>query len=74
MVLLSRLMVFYDYKGATDPHLQLMRKYCPPAFKSRQLEGFETLDDLLRVRALGITRVGATATKAILEDAKSRGY
>jgi len=65
---------FYDYKGATDPHLQLMRKYCPPSVQIKAAGGVRTLDDLLRVRALGITRVGATATKAILEDAKSRGY
>jgi hypothetical protein len=33
-----------------------------------------TLDDLLRVRALGVTRIGATATEAILEEARKRGY
>lgn len=31
------------------------------------------MDDLLRVRALGVTRVGATATEAILEEAIRRG-
>jgi deoxyribose-phosphate aldolase len=36
--------------------------------------GVRTLDDLLRVHTLGVTRVGATATQAILEEAKSRGY
>ena len=36
--------------------------------------GVRTLDDVLRVRALGVTRVGATATEAILEEAKKRGY
>jgi len=35
--------------------------------------GVRTLDDLLRVRALGVARVGATATEAIFEDAKRRG-
>lgn len=29
--------------------------------------------DVLRVRALGVTRVGATATKAILDQARRRG-
>jgi deoxyribose-phosphate aldolase len=33
-----------------------------------------TLDDLLRVRALGVTRIGATATREILEEAQSRGF
>jgi deoxyribose-phosphate aldolase len=35
--------------------------------------GVRTLDDLLMVRSLGVTRVGATATQAILEEAKKRG-
>jgi len=30
------------------------------------------LDDLLRVRALGVTRVGATTTASILDEAKKR--
>jgi hypothetical protein len=29
---------------------------------------------MLRVRALGVTRVGATATEKILAEAKKRGY
>lgn len=32
-----------------------------------------TLDELLRVRALGVSRVGASAMVAILEEAKKRG-
>ena len=31
-------------------------------------------DDVLRVRALGVTRVGATATETFLEEAKAMGY
>ena len=31
-----------------------------------------TFDRLLEVRALGVTRVGATATKAILDECKAR--
>jgi deoxyribose-phosphate aldolase len=36
--------------------------------------GVRTLDDVLRVRRLGATRIGASATQAILEEAKRRGY
>ena len=36
--------------------------------------GVRTLDDMLRVKALGVTRVGATATEAILMEARNRGY
>lgn len=32
-----------------------------------------TQDDLLRVRALGVTQIGAIATEAILEEARKHG-
>jgi len=63
----------YNYKGATDEHLKLMRKHCPPGVQIKAAGGVRTLDDLLRVRAIGVSRCGATATKAILEEAKKRG-
>jgi deoxyribose-phosphate aldolase len=62
----------YNYKGATDHHLQLMRKHCPPSVQIKAAGGVRTLDDLLRVRSLGVTRVGATATQAMLDEAKKR--
>ena len=34
--------------------------------------GVRTYERLLAVRALGVTRVGATATKAILDECKAR--
>jgi len=36
--------------------------------------GVRSLDDLLRVREIGVTRIGATATESILEEARRRGY
>ena len=63
----------YAYKGAIDRHLQLMRKHCPPSVRIKAAGGVRTLDDLLRVRELGCTRCGATATKEIIEEAKKRG-
>jgi deoxyribose-phosphate aldolase len=65
---------FYAYKGATDHHLRLMRAHCPPEMGVKAAGGVRTLDDLLRVRRLGVTRIGATATADILEEAKKRGY
>ena len=64
----------YNYAGATDHHLRLMRASCPPEIGVKAAGGVRTLDDLLRVRQLGATRVGATATREILEEAKRRGY
>jgi deoxyribose-phosphate aldolase len=52
----------------------LMRAHCAPEVQIKAAGRVRTLDDVLRVRALGATRIGATATKTILEDAKTRGY
>ena len=63
----------YNYKGATLPHLKLMRTHTHKDIQIKAAGGVRTLDDLLRVRALGVTRVGATATVAILNEAEKRG-
>jgi deoxyribose-phosphate aldolase len=63
----------YAYQGATDHDLKLMRKHCSPKIQVKAAGGVRTLDDVLRVRALGVTRVGATATASIIEEAKKRG-
>lgn len=62
----------YTYKGAQDHHLKLMRENCGPNVQIKAAGGVRTLDDLLRVRQLGVTRIGATTTAAILEAAKTR--
>jgi deoxyribose-phosphate aldolase len=64
----------YNYKGATDHVLTLMRQYSAPEVQIKAAGGVRSLDDLLRVRAIGVTRIGATATEAILQEAKKRGY
>ena len=65
---------FYSYAGATDHALALMRKHCGPQVQVKAAGGLRSLDDLLRVRALGVARIGATATDVILDEAKQRGY
>jgi deoxyribose-phosphate aldolase len=64
----------YSYRGATDHDLALMRAECVESVQIKAAGGIRTLDDVLRVRAIGVTRVGATATAAILSEAKARGY
>jgi len=64
----------YNYKGATEPQLKLMRAHCPATIQIKAAGGVRTLDDLLKVRALGVTRVGATATAAMLDEAVKRGF
>jgi deoxyribose-phosphate aldolase len=63
----------YNYKGATDHVLTLMRQHSAPEVQVKAAGGVRTLDDLLRVRALGVTRIGATATSTILDTARERG-
>jgi deoxyribose-phosphate aldolase len=62
----------YNYKGATDADLKLMRKYADPGVQIKAAGGVRTLDGLLHVRELGCTRLGASATVAIMEEAKAR--
>jgi len=64
---------FYAYAGAIDHALSLMRKHSAPSVQVKAAGGVRTLDDLLRVRKLGVTRIGATVTREILEEARKRG-
>jgi deoxyribose-phosphate aldolase len=58
--------------GATHEDLKLMRRHSPPRVQVKAAGGVRTLDALLEVRALGVTRVGATATVVILDECKKR--
>ncbi|GJM30419.1 MAG: deoxyribose-phosphate aldolase [Cyclobacteriaceae bacterium] len=62
----------YSYQGATHKDLKLMRANAAPGVQVKAAGGVRTLDDLLAVQALGVTRVGATATISMLEEAKDR--
>jgi deoxyribose-phosphate aldolase len=62
----------YGSTGATDPDLRLMRRCAPPHVQVKAAGGVRTFDRLLAVRELGVTRVGATATRAILDEARTR--
>lgn len=63
---------FYSYKGATIPNLKLMRKYSKDSIQVKAAGGVRSLDDLLKVKEVGVTRIGATATAEILDEAKKR--
>jgi len=58
--------------GATLQDLRLMREHCPPEVQVKAAGGIRSLDALLDARAVGATRVGATATKAILDECRQR--
>jgi deoxyribose-phosphate aldolase len=58
--------------GATHDDLRLMRANTSPHIGVKAAGGVRTLDALLEVMALGTTRIGATATKTIIDDFRAR--
>jgi deoxyribose-phosphate aldolase len=62
----------YNYTGATIGDLKLMKANVGEKVKVKAAGGVRDLDRLLEVRATGTERCGATATAAMLEDAKKR--
>lgn len=62
----------YAGGGATDEDLKLMRAHSPAHVQVKAAGGVRTLDRLLEVRALGVTRSGATRTAEMLDEARER--
>jgi deoxyribose-phosphate aldolase len=62
----------YGDTGATDHDLVLMRKHSHAKVQVKAAGGVRTFDRVLAVRALGVTRIGATATKTILDECQQR--
>jgi deoxyribose-phosphate aldolase len=62
----------YGTGGATMDDLALMRKHSPPSVQVKAAGGVRDLDTLLKVRALGVSRCGATRTKEMLDEARRR--
>lgn len=60
----------YGTGGATNEDLILMREYSPAPVQVKAAGGVRDLNRLLEVRALGVTRVGASRTKEILDDCR----
>ena len=58
--------------GATHEDLALMRRTVSDHVQVKAAGGVRTLDALINVMNLGTTRVGATATKAIIDDFRAR--
>ncbi|RUL89724.1 deoxyribose-phosphate aldolase [Tautonia sociabilis] len=62
----------YGSGGATHDDLRLMRAHCPSHVQVKAAGGVRDLDGLLAVRELGVTRVGASRTKDILDECRIR--
>jgi deoxyribose-phosphate aldolase len=58
--------------GATHDDLRLMRANTSPHVQVKAAGGVRSLDALLAVMDLGVTRIGATATQTIIEDFRAR--
>jgi deoxyribose-phosphate aldolase len=62
----------YAATGATMADLELMRKHSPAHVQVKAAGGIRDLDALLAVRAIGVSRVGATRTQSMLEECRRR--
>ena len=62
----------YGSGGATDEDLVLMRRHSPASVQVKAAGGVRTLDRLIEVRELGVTRSGATRTVEMMETCKQR--
>ena len=62
----------YGTGGATLDDLRLMRKHSPPSVQVKAAGGIRDLDSLIEVRAIGVSRVGASRTAEILDECRKR--
>ena len=62
----------YNYTGATEHDLALMRASVSPRVQVKAAGGVRDLDGLIKVRDLGGTRCGATATAAMMDEYRRR--
>jgi deoxyribose-phosphate aldolase len=62
----------FSTKGATLEDVMLMRRHSGPGVGVKAAGGVRSLDELLAMKKAGATRIGATATAVIIEEAKKR--
>lgn len=62
----------YGTGGATHEDLKLMRKHAADHVQVKAAGGVRDLDALLAVRALGVSRCGATRTQGMMDDCRQR--
>ena len=62
----------YGTGGATMDDLRLMRKHSGPAVQVKAAGGVRDMDALLQCREIGVTRIGASVTQAMLDECRLR--
>lgn len=61
----------YGTGGATIDDLMLMRKHSPDHVQVKAAGGVRDLETLLKVREIGVSRVGASRTKEMLDECRT---
>ncbi|MEM8585229.1 MAG: deoxyribose-phosphate aldolase [Bacteroidota bacterium] len=59
---------FYQYLGATEHDVALMRQHCPPEIGVKASGGIRDLATLKRMVGLGATRIGTSSTAKMASD------
>jgi deoxyribose-phosphate aldolase len=62
----------YGTGGAEEQDVRVMRENTHPSIEVKSAGGVRTLERAIKMKELGCTRIGATATKDILDKAKSK--
>ena len=62
----------FETLGATEADIRLMRSACSARVGVKAAGGIRDLDALLRMKELGVSRIGASATAHILDEYKRR--
>ena len=62
----------YGTGGATDEDLKLMRAHSPDHVQVKAAGGVRTIDRLIEVRELGVSRSGASRTQEMMDDCRQR--
>ncbi len=58
----------YNYTGATEHDVALIRRACSESVQVKASGGVRNLDGLIRMRDLGATRCGTSATAMLMEE------
>jgi len=62
----------YGSTGATIPDLKLMRQHAPEHVQVKAAGGVRDLTSILEVRAIGVSRIGASKTKPMLDECREK--
>lgn len=58
----------YNYVGATEHDVALMRKVCSPKVQVKASGGVRNLAGMIRMKELGATRIGTSATAGLMDE------